>query len=165
MAFTDAERADSAPSQDFGYLDGRPALVPLLAVAVVAFIGIADHPYEYYLFLRGVVTGAAVLVIVYSIYCRQLPWLVLAAFMVLIWAPAGWFQFQQSTWRLLDLLLAVALAVAGSVMKYTPGNGFNQVSWWKIALFGLIPIFVMVAGAFAPSDYAGVPCDESPYGC
>lgn len=160
-----SDRSSETPSTKFGFLDDRPALIPLSLVALVALVGVADHPYTYYLFLRGVVTGAAALVVFYAFYSRQPLWLILAAFMATIWAPAGWFQFEQSTWRVFDLLLAASLAVAAWVMRYAPGPWFNQTSWWKIALVGLIPVFFMVSGAFAPAGYEGVTCDDAPYGC
>jgi len=123
------------------YLERRPALIPLVVVAFLALVGAGNLPYDYYIFLRCALTTAGVFVVVHSIRSGWLGWLALGIPMVILWAPAVFIPLPASTWKVLDIIVAIVLVVAGLLLP-SPArtdDGSPRWKWWAVALlvFGI----------------------------
>jgi hypothetical protein len=124
-------------SQPVSYLDRHPAFLPLLIAAVFAVIGAGMLPYDYYVFLRCLLTVTGIFLIVHAARSARLGWLALAIPMIVLWAPAVFVVLPRVVWEVLDVLVAALLVVAGVLIPAPTGtteSGQKRWEWWKIAL-------------------------------
>lgn len=137
-------------------LDRRPALLPALIGAAFLLAAIADWPYAYYLVLRYVITGAAVMMLV-ALF-RSSPdfqwgwlfrrWQLYAVAVVgVLWLPSTPFEFAQSVWQVLDGIAAALLVAAGLTIDPVPYEEREGVkppmSSWKVNLIIIAVIAVL----------------------
>ena len=141
-----ASAQDTAPT----YLDRHPAFLPLLIAGIFALVGAGLLPYDYYVFLRCVLTITAVFIVVHAIRSERLGWLALGIPIFILWAPAAWVILPRAAWEVLDVVVAGLVILAGVLIPAPKGATTDEKSvtrwqWWKVALL------VYGIGAFACS--------------
>lgn len=82
----------------------------------MAFIGVGELPFGYYTVLRWVVSIAAILLAIFAIRFRQLPWLILAIPIFALWFPPFGVGMTKNAWVILDVLAGLGLALAGVLL-------------------------------------------------
>ena len=95
----------------------QPLLIPLSIVGLLSLIAVGDLPSEYYLFLRWILSGSAVLVAVMAIRWRGLGWLMLSIPVFVLWFPAFGVYMDKSAWLPLNVLAAIGFITCGAVLK------------------------------------------------
>lgn len=104
----------------------RPLLIPLLIAGILALVGIANLPYGYYEFLRWILSVAGVLLAIFSWKANQKGWLLLSIPVFILWFPPFQIFMDKSAWVVLDLIVGVALILAGYSIRTTQSDAANE---------------------------------------
>jgi hypothetical protein len=90
----------------------RPHAIPALAGAVLLLVALGHHPYGYYTFLRWAVCGAAV-VVAWVAWGSDVDWATWPFVgIAILFNPFVPIYLQRSTWRTIDVICAIAFALA-----------------------------------------------------
>lgn len=91
---------------------GQPVLVPGLLAAIVLLVAITPLDYGYYIFLRIVVTIAAIWVAIAAGRASQGVWVSLGVTMAIVFNPLIPVWLSKGVWIPIDLAGAVLMAIA-----------------------------------------------------
>ena len=101
-------------------MTARPHIVPAVAAAVLLLAALGHHPYGYYTFLRWAVCVAAVVVawVAWESASQWATWPF--AGIAILFNPLAPVYLQRSTWRLIDIVCALAFVSSTALGRRVP---------------------------------------------
>ena len=87
----------------------------LVGVALFCFIAATDLPYGYYLFLRWIACGTAIVAAIQSYLRNRIGMIWLMGIVALIFNPIAPFHFDKDTWRILDIGAGICFLIVGLI--------------------------------------------------
>jgi hypothetical protein len=151
------DQDEEVPPQSTSYVDRRPAFIPMLVVAMVALVGAGRMPIEYYDFLRAVMISGGLLVIAHAVASAKYGWIGLGLPMAFLWAPGSQISFDRPVWQLLDVAVAIAVLLAGTLIpaatpkRQPDGSWWGPWAWWKYFAVAGVVCMILWGGISQPS--------------
>jgi hypothetical protein len=110
----------------------RPHTIPALAAALLLLIALGHHPYGYYTFLRLAVCAAAI-VVAWIAWRSDAEWAMWPFIgIAILFNPLVPVYLQRSTWKPIDLICALAFALAIS-LKNADAHSQQATSTWRFS--------------------------------
>ncbi|MBS3183464.1 DUF6804 family protein [Leucobacter manosquensis] len=142
---------NAKPNEPKSFLERRPALLPLIVVAVFALIAVLDLPYGYYQFFRVWVHAACVLIIVHAVRAQKPGWSIVGVIVSVTFFVGATASLPQTTWMVIDVIVAVVFIFSGcfipEVRNTKTESGKPRWPWWGVTL--------LIAGLFAIPSIMG----------
>ena len=101
----------------------KATIYVLYAAGILLLLGILPLDYSFYTLLKGVVSVAAVLLMVASFKLRQFGWLALAIPSFGLWFPLFGVENDKHTWLYLDLVFGIVYITSAIVISKSLNGG------------------------------------------
>lgn len=101
----------------------KTSIYVFYAAGILLLVGIFPLEYSYYTLLKGVVSVAAVLLVISAIKLKQFGWLALAIPSFALWFPLFEVENDKKTWVYLDLVFGIVYFTAAIVIKKSLNGG------------------------------------------
>lgn len=84
----------------------RLSWLPRAGAAIMLFAALTHQPYDFYVLLRWLVSGTAVLLLAIAVSRKKFAWAWLAGMTCVLFNPLKPIQLSQATWHIIDLAVA-----------------------------------------------------------
>ena len=113
----ESQPKETENTEEKGFLEERPHLIPSLIAAAMLLGALSDLPYGYYQLLRFVVCGAGVFV-AYAAYNWQKIWAGwLFGFIAVLFNPLIPIHLSHGLWQPIDVICALLFVVIALILK------------------------------------------------
>jgi hypothetical protein len=144
------------PSDAMDSANARSSNLPRwpFVVAIVSLVlGIPPiWPYGYYVLLRLIVCGVAVYGAMQANSQQRMGWVWALGTTAVLFNPLIPVHLTKDAWVLIDLIAAILLGIAMSVLHQNPTRGSRSLFWsgfkeWSIYLLGIVIMLLVLVGA------------------